>query len=156
MTISRRRSRTLRKTENVPLPEGSRFDLAALDTDILVSLLKGTSDAIEKIAILQENEDKISTTMINAYELIKGAYISSKREDNLVKVREMISNLHILDFSMGAAEEAARIYRELYDRGKLVGEFDILIAGIAKFHDEALVTRDAHFKSIRGIRIIDW
>jgi predicted nucleic acid-binding protein len=140
----------------VPPPEGLRFELVTLDTDILVSLLKGASDAVDKIRLLQENGDRISTTMINAYELLKGAYISSSAEENLVRVSEVISNLRILELSLGAAEEAGRIYQELSDKGKLVGEFDILIAGIVKFHDEALVTRDSHFKSIRGMRIINW
>jgi len=130
--------------------------LVVLDTDILVSLLKGTPDAIEKIRTFQESGNEISTTIITAYELVKGAYISSRSDTNLVKVRESLSNLRILDLSIGAAEEAARIYKELRDKGKIVGEFDLLIAGIVQFHDEGLVTRDAHFKMIRGIKLIDW
>jgi len=130
--------------------------LVVLDTDILVSLLKGTPDAIERIRTFQESGNEISTTMITAYELVKGAYISSRSDTNLVKVRESLSNLRILDLSIGAAEEAARIYKELRDKGKIVGEFDLLIAGIVQFHDEGLVTRDAHFKMIRGIKLIDW
>ena len=130
--------------------------MVVLDTDILVSLLKGTPDAIEKIRTFQESGNEISTTIITAYELVKGAYISSRSDTNLVKVRESLSNLRILDLSIGAAEEAARIYKELRDKGKIVGEFDLLIAGIVQFHDEGLVTRDAHFKMIRGIKLIDW
>jgi predicted nucleic acid-binding protein len=130
--------------------------LAALDTDILVSLLKGAPDAVEKIGALQERGERISTTMITAYELLKGAYISSRADENLAKVGESISNLRVLELSFGAAEEASRIYKELRDRGKVIGEFDVLIAGIVKFHDESLVTRDEHFKSIRGMKLINW
>jgi predicted nucleic acid-binding protein len=130
--------------------------LAALDTDILVSLLKGAPDAIEKIRALQESGNPISTTMITAYELLKGAYISYKPDENLSKVRESVSNLRLLELTFGAAEEASRIYKDLRDRGRLIGEFDVLIAGIVKFYDESLVTRDEHFKPIRGIRLIHW
>jgi len=130
--------------------------LAALDTDILVSLLKGAPDAVGKIEALQESGNQISTTIITAYELLKGAYISSRADENLAKVREALSNLRVLGLSLGAAEEASRIYKELQNRGKLIGEFDILIAGIAKFHDEPLVTRDEHFKSIRGMKLVNW
>jgi len=130
--------------------------LPALDTDILVSLLKGAPDAIEKISALQDGGQRISTTMITAYELLKGAYLSSRADENLLKVRESISNLEVLGLSFGAAEEASRIHKELRDRGKLVGEFDVLIAGIVKFHDEQLVTRDEHFKAIRGMKLINW
>lgn len=130
--------------------------MAALDTDILVSLLKGAPDAVEKIRALQESGSQISTTMITAYELLKGAQISSRADENLAKVRESISNLRLLELSLGAAEEASRIYDELRDRGRPVGEFDVLIAGIVRFHEESLVTRDEHFKSIRGMKIINW
>jgi tRNA(fMet)-specific endonuclease VapC len=130
--------------------------LTALDTDILVSLLKGAPDAVEKIRALEERGNRISTTMITAYELLKGAYISSRADENLAKVRESISNLQVLQLSFGAAEEASRIYKEIRERGNLIGEFDVLIAGIVKFHDESLVTRDEHFKSIRGMKLINW
>ena len=130
--------------------------MTALDTDILVALLKGVPDAVEEIKTLQERGDQISTTMISAYELVKGAYISSRGDENLAKVRESISNLRILELSFGAAEEAARIYKELRDKGKMIGEFDVLIAGIVKFNDETLMTRDGHFKTIRGVKLINW
>ena len=130
--------------------------MASLDTDILVSLLKGDPDAIEKIGKLQTTEDQIATTTITAYELVKGAFLSSRADENLARVRETISNLRVLELSLGATEEAARIYKELRTKGKMVGEFDVLIAGIVKFNDEALVTRDEHFKAIRGIKLITW
>jgi tRNA(fMet)-specific endonuclease VapC len=130
--------------------------LVALDTDILVSLLKGAPDAIEKIRALQEGGNRISTTIITAYELVKGAYMSSRSDENLARVRESMSNLRVLELSFGAAEEAARIYKELRDRGRLISEFDVLIAGIVKFHDEPLVSRDEHFKAIRGMKLVNW
>ena len=130
--------------------------MAVLDTDILVSLLKGTSDAIGKIGALQESGSQISTTIINAYELLKGANISSKPHENLAKVRESLGNLQVLPLSFGSVEEASKIYKELRDGGKMVGEFDVLIAGIVKFADESLVTRNGHFKAIRGMKLIHW
>jgi tRNA(fMet)-specific endonuclease VapC len=92
--------------------------------------------------------------MITAYELLKGAYVSSRADENLSKVRELVSSLHVLDLSFGATEEASRIYKELRDRGRLISEFDVLIAGVVRFYDESLVTRDEHFKAIRGMKLI--
>lgn len=130
--------------------------MAALDTDILVALLKGTPDAVEKIEWLQEEGHEISTTMITAYELVKGAHCSSRLEENLARVNETISNVKILDLSYGAANEAAKIYKELQDKRRMIGEFDILIAATVRFNNETLVTRDAHFKAVRGIKLINW
>ena len=87
----------------------------------------------------------MSTTTITAYELLKGAYLSHSCEANLAKVTDIISNMLILDLSFNACQEAAKIYKELKNKGRMVGEFDILIAVIARTSNEVLITRDDHF-----------
>jgi predicted nucleic acid-binding protein len=104
--------------------------LVILDTNILVSLLKGSPEATEKISSLEESGDNLCTTIITAYELLKGASISSKPEENLAKVRDSLSNLRVLELSLAACEESSKIYKQLRDRGRLIGEFDVLIAAI--------------------------
>jgi tRNA(fMet)-specific endonuclease VapC len=99
-------------------------------------MLKGEREAIDRIRSLEENGSQLSTTVINAYELLKGASISSRAEENLMKVRGSISNLHLLELSLGACEETSKIYKELREKGKIIGEFEILIAAIARFYEE--------------------
>jgi tRNA(fMet)-specific endonuclease VapC len=130
--------------------------LAVLDTDVLVALLKGALDATGTIRKLEEKGERIATTIITAYELLKGAYISSRPQENLMKVKDAISNLQVLDFSFNACEEASKIYRDLRKTGAIIGEFDILIAAIAKTYDETIITRDEHFKLIRGTKLAKW
>ena len=57
----------------------------------------------------------------------------------------------IMDLSPEACEEAAEIYRELKEDGCLIGEFDIIIAAIARANHEALLTHDKHFKCVKGL-----
>lgn len=130
--------------------------MTILDTDILVALLKGAPDATEKIRSLEEQGNQVSTTIITAYELLKGAQISFKAQENLTKVRELFSSLHILELSYNACEEASKIYEELRKTGSMIGEFDILIAAITRTCNETLLTRDEHFELIRGMKIINW
>ena len=130
--------------------------MPVLDTNILVSLLKGDPSAINTIKKLEETGVQISTTIITAYELLKGAFISSKQDANLKKVRESLANVRVLELSLGACEEASRIYKESREKGRMIGEFDILIAAIASFNDEELITRDEDFSAIRGIKITKW
>jgi len=59
-----------------------------------------------------------------------------------------------MELSPEACAEAARIYCELKDSGNLIGEFDILIAAIAKTNHEPLLTYDQHFKAIDGLHLI--
>ena len=131
--------------------------MTILDTDILVGLLKGTPNAIQKITSLETQGDSIATTIITAYELLKGAYLSHSYEENLAKVTDSISNMQILDLSFNACQEAAKIYKELKNKGSMVGEFDILIAAITRTNNEALVTRDEHFDLlIPSAKLLKW
>ncbi len=127
-----------------------------LDTDALIALLNGDPDADEAIRSLEEKDEELATTIISAYELLRGAYISSNPEKNLVEVKELLLNIEVLDLTLQACEEASRIYRDLRKKGSLIGEDDVLIAGIAQARAKTIVTRDAHFKIIRGIHTIEW
>jgi tRNA(fMet)-specific endonuclease VapC len=130
--------------------------MVVLDTNIMVSLLKDEEKTREKIRSLERSGERIATTTITAYELLKGAQISSSSEENLVKVRELISRLQVLSLSIGACEQASKIYKELRHRGKMIGEFDILIAAIVRTFDEKLVSKDVDFKAVSGLEVINW
>ncbi len=122
----------------------------------MVALLKGSADEVEKVRELVNKNDPVAITIITAYELLKGANLSSKRQENLIDVRKAISNIQVLDLSPEACEEASNIYCELQKSGNLISEFDILIAAIAKTNGEAVLTRDKHFRSIRGLELTKW
>lgn len=130
--------------------------MVVLDTNIMVSLLKDEGETREKIRSLERSGERISTTVISAYELLKGAQISSRSEENLAKVRELISSVRVLGLSVSACEQASRIYRELRQRGRMIGEFDILIAAIVRTFDEKLVSKDVDFKAVLGLDVLNW
>ena len=130
--------------------------MVVLDTNIMVSLLKDEEGAKEKIRSLERSDERISTTTITVYELLKGAQISSRSEENLARVRELISSLRVLGLSIGACEQASKIYKELRHRGKMIGEFDILVASIVITFDEKLVSEDVDFKTVRGLKVVNW
>ena len=130
--------------------------MTILDTSILVALLKDDEAVKERIRALEAERASLSTTAITAYELLKGAEISLKKEENVTKVRALVSSLNVIGLGINACEEAAKIYHELRAKGKIIGEFDVLIASIVKSVDDELVTRDEHFKYIRGLRVSKW
>ena len=105
---------------------------------------------------LDQKGERIATTIITAYELLRGAYISSDPEKNLAEVQQLLCNVEVLELTLQACEQASKIYRDLRKRGRLIGEFDVLIAGIARIQAEPVVTRDEHFTLIRGINSAKW
>ena len=130
--------------------------MTIIDTSAMVAFLNGTQDAVRKIEELTNQGDTIAVTTITVYELLKGAQLSSRQKENLLYVTEAISSVQILDLSNDACLEAARIYCTLKEEGKLIGEFDILIAAIAKTNGQAILTRDQHFKSVPGLILAKW
>jgi len=105
---------------------------------------------------ISNREGRITITIVTAYEILKGAYLSSDREYNLKNAKAAISSMQVLDLSSDACEEASRIFCELKKSGTMISEFDILIAAIAKINGEAILSRDQHFRSIKGIDLVQF
>lgn len=118
--------------------------------------MQGKKDANKAMQDLEEKDERIATTIISAYELFKGADISSRPERNLTKIQNLLSNIDVLNLTLYACQEASDIYNEMREAGSLIGEFDVLIAAIAKTNGEAVLTRDKHFKSVKGLQLANW
>jgi tRNA(fMet)-specific endonuclease VapC len=130
--------------------------MACLDTDILVALLRGDGEAIKVLEDLQRAGELPKTTIITAYELFKGAAASAKPVENIRIVEELLQNLTVLGLDVEACKRAGLIRDELRKRGKLISEFDILIAAIVQQNKEKLITRDKHFQEILVTNIQIW
>ena len=129
--------------------------MTIIDTNVMIPFLSGSPEEVSKVREVSIS-GQVVITIITAYELLKGAQRSSKPENNLKDIKEAISKMQVLDLSQEACEEASNIFCELKKSGKMISEFDILIAAIAKTNGEDILTRDQHFKCIRGIDLMQW
>nr|MDO8098469.1 type II toxin-antitoxin system VapC family toxin [Candidatus Njordarchaeota archaeon] len=131
--------------------------MVCLDTDILVFLLKGDPKALAFIKKLEASGQQLKTSAISAYELTKGAAISSRSKENLRLVGDMLSSIKVLSLNQRSSEAAASIYRDLMNTGKIVGELDILIGGICAYSNKPLVSNDRHFQELgKYFDLIRW
>lgn len=130
--------------------------MVCLDTDLLVSLIRGNRRALKTIDSLERGNLPVSTTSITAYELFKGAGISANARHNLGLVTGLLSSLHILELDSSASEKAGEIYAKLNSRGRVIGEFDTIIAGICLAKDETLISNDEHFEKVEGLKLNRW
>jgi len=128
--------------------------LVCLDTDLLVAFLRGDAEA-ELAVNTNKERGPLRTTIVNRYELLKGA-ASSKRTENLEMVKNMLSEIEILSFDDDSCDEAAELYGGLRGQGRMVNEFDLLVAAVVMRNDETLVTRDNHFSGIDGLQVRAW
>jgi tRNA(fMet)-specific endonuclease VapC len=129
--------------------------MICLDSDILIAFLRKKPDAL---AYIQSNESNgLATTAINKFELLIGAKISEKKETNLLKVRELLSRLTVLDLIGKAIEECSDIYADMQKGGQLIEMRDVFIGGICRHSGLGIVTRNTdHFKRIPRLTIIKW
>ena len=131
--------------------------MVCLDTDYLVALLRGDADAQGRAEKMDEEDAKKSTTPVNAFELFLGAYLSERRKANLTVVRELLSNLELLEFDLRSCEEAGSIAAGLMTRGEPIGVRDSMIAGIASRFEETMLTRNIeHFSRVKELRVEKW
>ena len=130
--------------------------MVCLDTDILVSLIKGDPKAVSFIRTLEREGEELKSTVITAYELLKGAVISVKSDANVRLVKDLLSNVTILELDSPSAELASTIYQKLRRKGEMVGEFDILIATISIKREEELISNDKDFLKIEDVKVRFW
>jgi predicted nucleic acid-binding protein len=124
------------------------------DTCFLVDLMRRRPAAIELYTSYEEQDIALSTTAVTALELYKGAYLSARREANLEKIRLMLSIFEVLPFNQQIFEVFGSFSAGLKKNGVPIGDFDEVIASIALCHDGVLITRDEHFSSVRGLKVV--
>jgi predicted nucleic acid-binding protein len=130
-------------------------DQVVIDTDILIDMLRGVEKAVTFIAELENRGSKLSTTVINAFELYYGAYKSKKKPQNLIATRKLLKKMVILKMNVKSAEKAGRIHAELEAEGYPIGMRDIMVGAIALTRGYTLITRNvAHLRKIKGLSLI--
>ena len=131
--------------------------MVCLDTDILVSLLRGDTQATAYIRRLESRGEAAYTTPVNAHELFLGGWRSERREANLREIASLLGDLSILDFDLEASFYTGRIASKLLSEGHPIGVGDTLVAGIAVRHGQPLATRNTrHFARVPELTIEAW
>lgn len=122
--------------------------MVILDTSVMVDVSRKKKYALDLIASYQE-EGRILTTIITQYEMLRGA-----PEPYVNYITDLLNRFVILDFGTDALDETVKIYKKLKERGTLINELDIMIAGIAATNNETLITKDNDFLNLESNKII--
>ena len=123
----------------------------ALDTDVLVSDLRG------KTSLLRSLEGRsLATTVVNAFELFHGAYKSRESSANLTATRGLLASLRVLGLDVGGAERAGEVLAQAQRTGESLEIRDLLVGCIAREEGMSLLTYNVkHFRKIPGLQVID-
>ncbi len=122
-----------------------------IDTDIAIEYLKGNKEVVEKLNGLEN----CYLTLFNIAELFYGVFLLSNPEKHYGPVSNFINRFDKLTLDIGSSKIFAKIKVQLRKEGKLIPDFDILIASIALLYDFTVITRNVKdFERIEGIKIL--
>jgi predicted nucleic acid-binding protein len=121
--------------------------MVIFDTSLIVDASRKRKYALDLIESYSKKE-KIATTIITKYEMLRGA-----PEQYSEFVSELLERFIILDFGNEALDEAVNVYKNLKEKGKMINELDIMIAGIATANHETLITKDKDFLFLESNKI---
>ena len=135
-------------------PAGSEESAPAvlLDTNVVIALFAGDAQVVAAL-------DAVSNVFIPAIvlgELLYGAQKSARPGENAEQVRALAEAVVVLPVDAETAPRYGEIKAVLRNQGTPIPENDLWIAALARQHDLALATRDAHFDVVSGFRIERW
>ena len=126
-----------------------------LDTNLCIRVLRDRPRAVQTRFNLEADGLCISTVVLT--ELLHGAAKSDRPQHNRQQVERFAARLEVLPFDAAAADHAADIRAALERIGRVIGGYDILIAGHARSRGLTVVTGDlGDFERVDGLRCEDW
>ncbi len=128
--------------------------MVCLDTDVMVHFLRGEETIVQQITHLKDENERLTTTAVNSFELWKGVYRSAQK-NALDAVEQFLKEIEILYLDTPASKKAAKIFESLSSKGEIIDVLDIFIASIAITHHEPLLTHNKkHFKRITELQLL--
>ena len=113
-----------------------------LDTAMCIYLLNGHPRVKARVA--QVGIVALAVAIPTVGELYFGAYNSGRVEANVARVRALLSppRPQVLRMDEPAAEQLGRLKAILRREGRLIGDIDLFIAGVAQRHGLTVVTNN--------------
>lgn len=125
-----------------------------LDTDTCSAYLKNDPRATGKVMF---HFGGLHISVITIGELLIWALRAKAPASRLQAVKRLVATATIHEIDTIVAEKFGEIRAALFDRGKTVGEMDLLNASVALIHNLTLVTHNtADYAAVPGLTLDDW
>jgi tRNA(fMet)-specific endonuclease VapC len=127
-----------------------------LDTDILSAIMRNHPLAITQANAYLSLHHKFSFSIITRYEILRG--LKAKGLINQISSFDLLCRVSsIVPLTDEVVIKASNIYSDLYKRGLIISDADILIVASAMVNGFKLITNNTkHFERITGLNIENW
>lgn len=127
-----------------------------LDTDTLSFFLRNVPKVMAEANNYLQFHKGFTFSIITNFEILRGLKIKNATHQitKFGLIRLQSKELQLTD---SVINRAADIYADLYQRGLLILDADILIAATALENNLAIVTNnESHFNRISGLQVLNW
>lgn len=127
-----------------------------LDTDILSLMMRQNAAVLAKGNTYLSEHRQFTISIITRYEILRG--LKAKGADQqALRFENFCARSRVLSITDDVVLRAADIYADLYRRGELIGDADILIAASALVNVCGIVTNnEGHFRRIKNLQVVNW
>jgi predicted nucleic acid-binding protein len=122
-----------------------------LDTTVLIDVLRGRPETIERLRSLRRQPGVPHTTAINVEEIHRGL-----RDDEAAAVDQLFDGLRVVEITRAHGELAGRWRRDHAAAGLTLAQADCLIAAAAVALGIPLATGNARHFPIRELDLQHW
>ena len=121
-----------------------------LDTNAYTAFMLGATEVVDVVA----HADRLYLNSIVLGELLGGFAAGTREPKNRAELARFLDSprVEVLPITVDTADSYALIYAGLRRKGQPIPTNDLWIAASALEHGAALLTRDAHFSHIDGLR----
>jgi tRNA(fMet)-specific endonuclease VapC len=126
-----------------------------LDTNTVSYIIKGNRPRVRE-RLLRVAMAEVGISVITEAELLFGLVRRPDATKLKTLVEEFLLRVEVLPWNSGAAQQYARIRATLEGNGEPMGNLDLMIAAQALALDLVLVSSDAVFRRVKGLKIEDW
>ena len=127
-----------------------------LDTDTLSVYMRREPVVVAHIEDYLDVYGQFNLSIMTRYEILRG--LKAKRATaKITRFNTLCAANNVFPLTDEIVEQAAEVYADLYRRGELISDGDMLIAGTALVHNLVVITNnEKHFSRISGLHIDNW
>lgn len=127
-----------------------------LDTDMLSLFLRNQPKVMSAANDYFKFHPGFTFSVVTHFEVLRGLKVKGA-QIQIEKFALICAKSKELNLTARVIERASEIYADLYKKGELIGDADILIGATALETGLAIATNnESHFNRISGLRVVNW